>query len=319
MLPAASAGRLTLAGSGGHGATCASTSSAGSHWTDRSRRSDTNCSTPSRSPRPRAIVDQRSLQALYGRIGFAIDQSPATVRKPCGARCRGPSTPGALVACHRDLQSLIGVVLSGLCDDGAAAARPTVMRRTRACSEASRETEPEVVVAEGRIELAAQRGAADRVRVAPRSAACGTSHALVRASRIPFRRSAVIILVVPIGTPLVHVGRDAEKAEGGRLAECHRPWRLERPASAVRNPLRHHVTPREERLLRPAGGEFPLGFGRQPDAGARPARIATRNTRPRRPSSRRRRGDPPAQIRDATSRAVARAPWRPQSTRTPHA
>ena len=89
--------------------------------------------------------------------------------------------------------------------------------------EASREAKPKVVVAEGRIELAAQRDAAHGVRVAPRSAARGASHALVGARGIPLRRSAVVVLVVPVGAPLVHVRRDAEKAEVGRLAERHRP------------------------------------------------------------------------------------------------
>src|SRR6185503_9204117 len=92
--------------------------------------------------------------------------------------------------------------------------------------EASREAEAKVIVAERRIELTAQRDAANRVRVAPRSAARGAAHALVGAGGIPLRRSAVIVLVVPIGAPLVHVRRDAEKAEGGRFAECHRPGRL---------------------------------------------------------------------------------------------
>ena len=55
------------------------------------------------------------------------------------------------------------------------------------CSETSREAEPKVVVAEGRIELAAQRDAAHRVRVAPRAAARGASHALVGARGIPLR------------------------------------------------------------------------------------------------------------------------------------
>src|SRR5467141_2926855 len=98
--------------------------------------------------------------------------------------------------------------------------------RRHAHSTASREAEPEVVVAEGRIELAAQRDAADRVHVAPRSAARGAPHALVRARGIPLRRSAVVVLVVPVGAPLVHVCCDAEKAEIGRLAEGHGPWRL---------------------------------------------------------------------------------------------
>jgi hypothetical protein len=53
--------------------------------------------------------------------------------------------------------------------------------------EASREAEPKVIVAERRIELTAQRDAANRVRVAPRSAARGAAHALVGAGGIPLR------------------------------------------------------------------------------------------------------------------------------------
>ena len=53
--------------------------------------------------------------------------------------------------------------------------------------EASREAKPKVIVAERRIELTAERDAADGVRVAPRSAARGASHALVGARGIPLR------------------------------------------------------------------------------------------------------------------------------------
>lgn len=55
------------------------------------------------------------------------------------------------------------------------------------CSDASRQSEPEVVVAEGRVELAAQGDPAHRARVPPRSAARGAPHALVRPRRIPLR------------------------------------------------------------------------------------------------------------------------------------
>ncbi len=64
---------------------------------------------------------------------------------------------------------------------------PPLPREERACSEASREAESKVVVAEGRIELAAQRDTTDCVRVAPGSAARGASHALVGARGIPLR------------------------------------------------------------------------------------------------------------------------------------
>ena len=53
--------------------------------------------------------------------------------------------------------------------------------------EASREANPKVIVSERRIELTAQRDAANGVRVAPRSAARGTSHALVGAGGISLR------------------------------------------------------------------------------------------------------------------------------------
>ena len=64
-------------------------------------------------------------------------------------------------------------------------ARRPIVTKERICSEASREAEPKVIVAEGRIELAAQRDAADRVHVAPRSAARDASHAVVGARGIP--------------------------------------------------------------------------------------------------------------------------------------
>ena len=62
-------------------------------------------------------------------------------------------------------------------------------RRTeaRGSAEASREAEPEIVVAERRIELAAQRDAANGVRVAPRSAARGAAHTVVGAGGITLR------------------------------------------------------------------------------------------------------------------------------------
>ena len=63
----------------------------------------------------------------------------------------------------------------------------TVLAKERARSETSREAEPKVIVAEGRIELAAQRDAEKRVHVAPRSAARGASHAVIGARGIPLR------------------------------------------------------------------------------------------------------------------------------------
>src|SRR6185295_18332628 len=98
-------------------------------------------------------------------------------------------------------------------------------------SETSCQAESEVVVAKGWIELAAQRGAADGVRMSPRSAARRAPHPFIGARRIPLRRSAVIVLVVPVGAPLVHVGRDAEEAEVCWLAERHRPRSLQWTAS----------------------------------------------------------------------------------------
>ncbi len=72
----------------------------------------------------------------------------------------------------------VGILLGGLW---------AASDKERVCSETSREAEPEVIVAEGRIELAAQRDTADRVRVAPRSTARGTSHAVVGTGGIPLR------------------------------------------------------------------------------------------------------------------------------------
>src|SRR5215467_9278043 len=101
--------------------------------------------------------------------------------------------------------------------------------------------------------------------MAPRSTARGAPYTLCRARRIQFRRSTVVVLVVPVGAPFVHVRRDAEETEVGRLAERHRPGRLQWTASAVWNPAGHDVAPWKERRLSPARGEFPFRFGRQPD------------------------------------------------------
>src|SRR5205814_5821845 len=113
-----------------------------------------------------------------------------------------------------------------------------------------------------RIELAAQRDAAHRVGVPPRAAAGGAPHTLIRARGISLRRSAVVILVVPVRAPFMHIRGDAEEAEVRRLAERHRPGRLQRTASPARTPGGHDVTPREERLLPPARSEFPFRFSR---------------------------------------------------------
>src|SRR5438105_15293423 len=112
-------------------------------------------------------------------------------------------------------------------------------------AQVSRHTEPVVVVAEGRIELAAQRHAAQGVGVPPRSTTGGAPHAVIRTRRISLRRTPVIIRVVPVRAPLVHICGDAEEAEVRGLAERHGPRRFERPASTVGNPGGHNVTPRE--------------------------------------------------------------------------
>src|SRR5690349_16384844 len=98
--------------------------------------------------------------------------------------------------------------------------------------EASGEPEAVVVVPEGRIELAAERDAAHRVYVAPRPAARRAAYAGVGTGGIPFGRTGVVVLVVPVGAPFVDVRGDAEESEVGRLAERHGPWRLERTAPA---------------------------------------------------------------------------------------
>jgi len=70
------------------------------------------------------------------------------------------------------------------CRDGTRGVKP-VLGDERARSDASRKAESKVIVAKGRIELAAQCDTADCVRVAPRAAAGGTSHAVGGAGRIP--------------------------------------------------------------------------------------------------------------------------------------
>ena len=56
---------------------------------------------------------------------------------------------------------------------------------SHALSEVSRKAEPVVVVAEGRIELAAQRDAAHRVRMTPGATARDAAHAVVGPRGIP--------------------------------------------------------------------------------------------------------------------------------------
>jgi hypothetical protein len=112
----------------------------------------------------------------------AIRISAHTAVRRCLLYCRGSSefpdrrrVVDVSVTCHpiarrRTAQSLDGV--SG---------------NDRVYSETSREAESKVVVAEGRIELAAQRDAADRVRVTPRATARDASHTVVGACGVPLR------------------------------------------------------------------------------------------------------------------------------------
>ena len=72
----------------------------------------------------------------------------------------------------------VGILLGGLW---------AASDKERVCSETSREAEPEVIVAEGRIDLAAQRNAAHGVRMTPCAAARGASHAVVGTRGIPLR------------------------------------------------------------------------------------------------------------------------------------
>src|SRR4029450_1396372 len=76
-----------------------------------------------------------------------------------------------------------------------------------------------VGIAERRIEPAARRASADRDRVAPGAAAGSASDANPWTCRIVLRGDRVVVSRVPIGTPFVHVRRDAVEAERVRLAE----------------------------------------------------------------------------------------------------
>ena len=67
---------------------------------------------------------------------------------------------------------------------GLAFLEPRVAKK-RVGSEASCEAEPKVIVAEGRIELAAQRDAAHRVRMTPGATARDAAHAVVGPRGIP--------------------------------------------------------------------------------------------------------------------------------------
>ena len=109
MLPAALARQLTLAGSGGP-------------WRyvrieiECRRSLDSQIATLGHELQhavklPRRERSWTSISRHCTENRLRHRSSPAAVRKPCGARGRGSSAPGALVACHRDLQSLIGVVL----------------------------------------------------------------------------------------------------------------------------------------------------------------------------------------------------------------
>ena len=70
-------------------------------------------------------------------------------------------------------------------ETGAAASTPRLgEEKTRS---ASREAESKVIVPKGRIEFAAQRDTADSLRMAPRPAARGASHAVDGTGRIPLR------------------------------------------------------------------------------------------------------------------------------------
>ena len=60
-----------------------------------------------------------------------------------------------------------------------------MVAKKRVGSEASCEAEPKVIVAEGRIELAAQRDAAHRVRMTPGATARDAAHAVVGPRGIP--------------------------------------------------------------------------------------------------------------------------------------
>src|SRR5262249_15122342 len=116
-----------------------------------------------------------------------------------------------------------------------------------------------IVVAENRIELAAQRHAADRPHVTPGSSTRRAPHALVRPRRVHPRRPAVVVLVVPVGAPFMHVRGDAEETEIGRLAEGHGPRRLQWTLAAIGYPVGHDVAPREKCLLPSARRELPFG------------------------------------------------------------
>src|SRR5207247_2862082 len=104
-------------------------------------------------------------------------------------------------------------------------------------SETPRQPESVVVIAEGRVDLAAQCDAAHRRRVPPRAAARDAPHAAVSAGGIPLRRTAVVFPVPPVGAPFVDVRGNAVEAEAGRFAERDGPRRGKRSAAAVRNPL----------------------------------------------------------------------------------
>ena len=62
-----------------------------------------------------------------------------------------------------------------------------MVAKKRVGSEASCEAEPKVIVAEGRIELAAQRNAAHRVRMTPGATTRDAAHAVVGPRGVPLR------------------------------------------------------------------------------------------------------------------------------------
>src|SRR4051812_38281632 len=96
-------------------------------------------------------------------------------------------------------------------------ARPPASRAWRAIATAvsrlasAGDAESIVGIAEGRIELAAGGRPADRDGMAPRTSARRASQAGCRSGRVLRRRAGVVIAPVPVGTPLVHVGRDPEQ------------------------------------------------------------------------------------------------------------
>ena len=106
----------------------------------------------------------------------------------------------------------------------------------------------------------------------PGAAAGSAPHAGGRPLRIALGRPCIVVLVEPVGAPLVDVLADVINAERVRrsLADAHWTRNLARPAVNVLRPLlRRLIAPRVTRVFAaPSRRPLPFGFGGQAVPGA---------------------------------------------------